>query len=89
MCILMTTSAPDFSAEPVSAPVPEGERLAVLELVISNNGVEVPFDSVTITGTSLQASMSRVRLMIRVQPSGPIERVEFGLKGAVGSALKR
>jgi len=85
----MSTSAPDLSAVPVSAPVPEGESLTSLELVISSNGVKVPFDSATITGTSLQASMSRVRLMIRVQPSGPIERVEFGLKDALGSALKK
>ena len=27
--------------------------------------------------------------MIRVQPPGPVERVEFGLKDARGSALKK
>ena len=70
-------------------PVPEGERLTRLELVISNNGVKFPFDSVTFTGTGIQASTNQVHLMIRVQPSGPVERVELGLKGAVGSALKR
>jgi len=81
----------DLSAVPVSAlvPGPEGERLTSLELVISNNGLKVPFDSVTNTGTSPQASTRRVHLMIRVQPPGPVEREEFGLKDAFGSALKK
>ena len=63
-CSMMKST--DFSAVPVYAPVPEGERLTSPELVISSNGVKVPFDSVNTTGTSLQASMSRVRSMISV-----------------------
>ena len=35
VCVLMSTSAPDFSAVPVSAPVSEDERMTSLELMIS------------------------------------------------------
>jgi len=43
-CVLMLVRSSDFSAAPASMPLPEGEVQTSLDLVISQDGVKVPFD---------------------------------------------